>query len=544
MKTVPSVISPARGESTAERIVFDLLRASEIPGTAFHSLLLSQHEVNPTGEADFVVVSPKGLLVIEVKGGTVAREEDGIWSFTGRGGTHRERRGPFKQAEEALWSLVELLRREQAGHHLEEIAFGHAVAFPQCEFGVRSVEWDPACIWDRQRERSESFDKWLNGAFAYWRNQSGKRTADDRCVEGLSHVLRPIFHCVPSLTARVEDIEHHMHRLTDVQLQKLAILEQEPRVICKGGAGTGKTVLATETARLLAAGHDSVLLTCENPVLAAFLAGRLETEAVEVVPFRRIGDVEDPVDVLIVDEAQDILDTEGLAALDRVVTGGLKNGSWRIFLDPNTQADFVGRFDPEALAMLEELGVTAILSDNCRNSREVVTSTTLMTGADLGTAALGPGPGVDTVVYSTSSEATGLATAKIRSLIGQGVSPADMTLLSAVPYEDSTFGYLPDDLDRMILRLDEHVVSGWPPKSMTFAQISAFKGFENRFILVSDLLDVAGDPRAVASLYVAMSRARVALWVALSQSAEEQLRPVIAANAARIIESREGGGDA
>ena len=194
--------------------------------------------------------------------------------------------------------------------------------------------------------------------------------------------------------------------------------------------------------------------------------------------------------------------------------------------------------------MLEELGVTAILSDNCRNSREVVTSTTLMTGADLGTAALGPGPGVDTVVYSTSSEATGLATAKIRSLIGQGVSPADMTLLSAVPYEDSTFGYLPDDLDRMILRLDEHVVSGWPPKSMTFAQISAFKGFENRFILVSDLLDVAGDPRAVASLYVAMSRARVALWVALSQSAEEQLRPVIAANAARIIESREGGGDA
>ncbi len=78
---------------------------------------------------------------------------------------------------------------------------------------------------------------------------------------------------------------------------------------------------------------------------------------------------------------------------------------------------------------------------------------------------------------------------------------------------------------------------------MMFAQISAFKGFENRFILVSDLLDVAGDPQAVASLYVAMSRARVALWVALSQSAEEQLRPVIAANAARLIESREGGGD-
>ena len=52
MKMVPSVMKRDPGESTAERIVFDLLRASEIPGTAFHSLLLSQHEVNPTGEAD------------------------------------------------------------------------------------------------------------------------------------------------------------------------------------------------------------------------------------------------------------------------------------------------------------------------------------------------------------------------------------------------------------------------------------------------------------------------------------------------------------
>ena len=177
MKTVPSVIGSRPGGSSAERIAFDLLRSSELPGVAFHSLLLSQHEVNPTGEADFVVVSPKGLLVIEVKGGTVAREKDGIWSFTGKEGTARSERGPFQQAEEAMWSLIGLLRRERVGHHLDEMAFGYAVAFPQCEFGVRSVEWDPACIWDRLRERSESFDKWLTGVFAYWRRKAGKRVA-------------------------------------------------------------------------------------------------------------------------------------------------------------------------------------------------------------------------------------------------------------------------------------------------------------------------------------------------------------------------------
>jgi len=470
-----------------------------------------------------------------VKGGTVAREEDGIWSFTGRDGTAREQRGPFKQAEEAMWSLVGLLRREQAGHHLDEIAFGYAVAFPQCEFDVRSVEWDPACIWDRSRERSESFDKWLTGAFAHWRNQSGKRTAGDRCVEGLAHVLRPVFHCVPSLTARVENLEGHMHRLTDTQLQKLAILEHHPRVICKGGAGTGKTVLATETARLLAAGHETVLLTCENPVLASFLAGRLQNEPVEVISHDRLTDVDQPVDVLIVDETQDILDSNGLAALDRVVKGGLENGSWRMFLDPNTQADFVGRFDPEALSFLEELGVSAVLTDNCRNSREVVTNTTLMTGADIGTAALGSGPGVDTVIYRTRTEATSRAAAKIADLFRDGVSPGDITLLSPVPFEESTFSQMTAELRNMIVRIDENVAFEWPSASVTFAQISTFKGFENRFILVSDLDDVTGDARTVASLYVAMSRARASLWLALTESAQERLLPVIAKNASLVL---------
>jgi hypothetical protein len=375
----------------------------------------------------------------------------------------------------------------------------------------------------------------LTGAFAHWRNQSGKRTVGDRCVEGLAHVLRPVFHCVPSLTARVENLEGHMHRLTDTQLQKLAILEHHPRVICKGGAGTGKTVLATETARLLAAGHETVLLTCENPVLASFLAGRLQNEPVEVISHDRLTDVDQPVDVLIVDETQDILDSNGLAALDRVVKGGLENGSWRMFLDPNTQADFVGRFDPEALAFLEELGVSAVLADNCRNSREVVTNTTLMTGADIGTAALGSGPGVDTVVYRTRTEATSRAAAKIADLFRDGVSPGDITLLSPVPFEESTFGQMTAELRNMIVRIDENVAFEWPSASVTFAQISTFKGFENRFILVSDLDDVTGDPRAVASLYVAMSRARGSLWLALTESAQDRLLPVIAENASLVL---------
>jgi superfamily I DNA and RNA helicase len=91
------------------------------------------------------------------------------------------------------------------------------------------------------------------------------------------------------------------------------------------------------------------------------------------------------------------------------------------------------------------------------------------------------------------------------------------------------------ELRNMIVRLDENVAFEWPPASMTFAQISTFKGFENRFILVSDLDDVTGDPRTVASLYVAMSRARASLWLALTESAQERLLPVIAENASLVL---------
>ena len=136
MNIIPTQIGKSR--SRAEFLIFNKIRRSKIPGFAFHSLPLSEHEVNPTGEADFVIVSPKGLIVIEVKGGGVGRDADG-WVFTGRHGVTREVRGPFAQATQAIWSLIKLLRRENVGHQAEKISFGHAVAFPQCEFSEESV---------------------------------------------------------------------------------------------------------------------------------------------------------------------------------------------------------------------------------------------------------------------------------------------------------------------------------------------------------------------------------------------------------------------
>src|SRR5262249_5734804 len=55
----------------------------------------------------------------------------------------------------------------------------------------------------------------------------------------------------------------------------LDFLEHVPRVAIRGGAGTGKTVLAAESARRLSARKHRVLLVCYNRALAFFLRQRI-----------------------------------------------------------------------------------------------------------------------------------------------------------------------------------------------------------------------------------------------------------------------------
>ncbi|HSD78354.1 MAG TPA: PhoH family protein, partial [Solirubrobacteraceae bacterium] len=60
-------------------------------------------------------------------------------------------------------------------------------------------------------------------------------------------------------------------RLTENQYEILDSLDGNKRVCVLGGAGTGKTLLAVEQARRLAAQGHRVLLTCFNAPLAAHL---------------------------------------------------------------------------------------------------------------------------------------------------------------------------------------------------------------------------------------------------------------------------------
>jgi hypothetical protein len=88
-------------------------------------------------------------------------------------------------------------------------------------------------------------------------------------VKKLVDVLAPRLSLVRSLAATISDEGAALVRLTEEQFAVLEILCDFPRVGVSGGAGTGKTLVAMERARRLAAEGRRVLLICYNRGLPA-----------------------------------------------------------------------------------------------------------------------------------------------------------------------------------------------------------------------------------------------------------------------------------
>ena len=246
MKLIPP--RPNSGNpSQAERRVFDLLKHTQLPGaTAYHSLNLSEHEYKRVGEIDFLLCTRKGILVVEVKGGGVART-DGIWTYTDRWQrAHRSSEGPFEQARSAMFSLERNLLEKTNPDLVRETVFGFVVVTPDCDLDLSTVEWAPETAIGRRAIISDSGDgieNALTAALDYWAAKSpGKlRRLPQESMAEFGRFLRPDFERIPPLGSQVGSATTRMAQLTSEQYHALDLLEEADRVLFSGGAGTGKS---------------------------------------------------------------------------------------------------------------------------------------------------------------------------------------------------------------------------------------------------------------------------------------------------------------
>ena len=258
--TPPSPPPPGPGYK-AERLLYEALRVQlDDEFFVYNRLKFIEPRRVKEGEADFLVLHrEKGMLVVECKGGGVRRNGSGEWTRTEHGNEEPLPESPFDQAQRIVKTLKKQLepRLKSAFPRLERFPFvhGHAVAFPSAlkEEANLPLDVQVEILWDasdlsRIGERVEA-------AFSHWKRAAGGGVDSLEPWEFKKFrkkILHPQLNVVDCLGASILADERAMVQLTDEQLHVVEMWFENPRLRVKGGAGTGKTVLALEAARRLA----------------------------------------------------------------------------------------------------------------------------------------------------------------------------------------------------------------------------------------------------------------------------------------------------
>ncbi|MBN2384572.1 NERD domain-containing protein [bacterium] len=569
-RMIPATIHP-NVKSEAERKLFGIIR--DTPGTndwvCLHSLGLARHARKRRGEIDFLLLTRKGIFILEVKGGRVSRH-GGVWQFIDRYGiAHEKHESPFDQASTAMFALEnDVHQKFQDDQKRSHLLFCYGVMLPDIIFNEIGCEADRRLVYDA-RDRHKPMTDFINRLAEFARESDTRNyyLPTEKDIQALVDFLRPDFDLVPPLGIQADFASEKFLSLEREQYAVIDAWEQyhHPRVLIQGGAGTGKTLLALE-ASVRAARNDGgkVLLLCYNRLLARFLEEKIKTrkpdgeiqvksiygllndlisvsslcsefnsrraELDASVVYNRLYPeyaslalVERdamPAKTLVIDEAQDMMTLELLDVLDAFVEGGLRSGQWRIFCDVNNQASVFGVFKQEALDRLKNYGHLSILATNRRNTKQVAEETAMLTRPRITAPASVSGIPVQYNWYNTPEMQSQKLSSILKRLHREEVAPYLITVLSARSVEKCCATSVSDPMLVPIEWNNVCEIFAGKYQSSTYCTISAFKGLENDFIILTDIEYLESDWwRSV--IYVGMSRARICLYLLLHDSLHE-----------------------
>jgi hypothetical protein len=500
--------------------VYNLLRGIPVDdGFAVHSVNLPEHEYKRWGEADFVAVTPRGVTLLEVKGGQVSlvgRQ----WRYqNARGQAIISTEGPARQALSAAISLEKLLS-DRLGR---KVRCRWGVVFPLCHFSRELAELPPTRLADNIRcQNSEDFQNWL-ASIPSDQHDPSEFSLPPSDIDAIREIIVPELSAATRLGLAVRANESEIIRLTTQQFEILNAVVANPRITISGGAGTGKTELACLTARVeKTAGRNPVIVTSQNPLLLE-LKKRMSVFGIPVVS----STLPDGTDTLIVDEGQDYAKPDNLSSLFAQLPGGIRGGRWRWFIDPNLQY-LENPPDPGSVAQLREHSMSVSLSRNVRSTREIVGAIRSILDADVGISEI-DGFGIK-VAYSlvkghnTEQDA---AEAAIVAALEEGVAPADIAILGAIgitgPVCAALLKKFPGQL-RSLSSLGRIQSSAHG----VVTSINSFRGLEARIVLLVDLDWLPVDRLGESLLYTGMSRASAALTMIVTSRFQERLKQLVA----------------
>ncbi len=507
-------------DSAAERKVFGFLKEIDFSGydVAIHSLNIGQHEYKRWGEADFVILSKRGILLLEVKGGRVACN-NGVWEFTNRfNETNVKQEGPAEQAKSAYFSIENNYLKPLLGSDLRGVPRGWGVVYPDINRigGNSSVplpeQPDQITAYDVDCKGHNTFRRYLDRCFSHWETkQSRPREISSQIVHKTLSALRPNFERVPSLDLQLQEVRQELCEFSEEQYERLDSITENDRIVVSGGAGTGKTFLAAACTRYEAASGKSVLVVTRSPFLATYLSNLSipgDVEVVTIDSIQELSDAKGPWDCVIVDEGQDLCDPSSLDDIDAALIGGLEKGRWRWFGDPNYQVSKSHPFDAVSFEYLQSLGSKCRLKQNIRNAGRVVEAIQLFTGADIGEPKGKPDKGsVVTLTAESAVEEEAKVFATLKSwLSGEGAaSRSDVVVLIDNGEDPSETANLLTSRGYRAEPLSERAMGPAKRNCVLVARIEDFKGLERPLVCIAGLR--GGAEELISCAYKAMSRA-------------------------------------
>lgn len=532
-----------------------------------HSLGLARHKRKSYAECDFVVIGPAGVFCLEVKGGCVARK-DGVWSIGWPGKKYSSEEGPFKQSQSARGALLQEARRRIGNEVVRRVPFGWGVVFPDVCFSEKDPEWDQECIFD-ERDRDFPISSYLTRLAKYTiaheldRGRKFQTPVSQSDIDLIANGFRSDFDLAPKITGLIRESRSELLALSDEQNTYLdTILHPgNPRVICEGAAGTGKTVLAAEAARKLSAQGQRVLFLCDNRNLAWQLQQQ-EFSAQKNITIKTVGGMiyevvsksfpdcvsgnssfdeilamaEDaaitateagdlvPYDVLILDEAQDVLNPKIMNILDWFLKEGVSSGRWVLFLDTAMQSMIYNSLESDIYSHLSSRATNLRLTINMRNPVTIAREAAVISRTVPPKCRRQLVAPVDYRTVHGSKTIHKVSRSLITQLISEGASPNEIILLSFRAPSEAFFKEGYSSIGKNIHILDGNQ-SHVPSNEILASSISAFKGLESEIVIIGDLPEGEMTDWHVASLYVALTRARTAAYVICSQTqVEDRLR--------------------
>lgn len=480
-------------------------------------------------ELDLVLLMPDfGVVVVEVKGGSVWVDKDG-WHQSRGAGTRQI--DPVDQARSNLYALRKYVecdpRWKQSSR--TRIRWGHTVVVPFSE--IHDDFAMPDCPRWAIHGRDDQDHLGERARDVAGRQEGGQRRPTEDDVELIVEILRGRHLPAYDPDSVAEDRAREADRLTAEQATLLKVTRLLHRVEVRGGAGSGKTVLALTQAKELARGSGDrrsqrVALVCYSIGLAEYFKRQVAAAPRKHRPafvgtFHELGQLwggpegsrDNPAfweeelptqmaelaaalpdgqcfDSLIVDEGQDFADlwwTPLMRSLRDEETGGLY-----VYSDENQR--IFSRFGQPPVPL-----VPLVLDHNLRNTKQIAAAFGPLAPMRM-TPRGGEGVEVRFVPAETPEEAVDAADEQAVRLLDDGWLPKHIAVITTGSRHPQQIKLAGDTDQRDYWR------SFWEDDDVFYGHVLGCKGLERRAVVLCVNQAKVTD-RSRERLYVGMSRA-------------------------------------